>query len=158
MRMSIFLKDGFKWDAVFFNRHCWEALISSSCVGTVMWQHWQCVILIQEMFSLLELGQSGDVIGCTWNCFESGPSSPTHQNRWDFLRSFSLRSLLVFAGICFESGYVQGRNLEKQWLLKGGSASSQCKCHVCHMYSYVVYTNSNKTRQSLPQIQLVSGL
>ena len=141
-----------------FNRHCWEALISSSCVGTVMWQHWQCIILIQEMFSLLELGQSGDVIGCTWKCFESGPSSPTHQNRWDFLTIFFAK---VAPGVCWnllwvwicprtESGKTRASKRRERFI-----PVYQC---IMSCISYVVYTDSNKTTQSLPQIQLVSGL
>lgn len=60
--MLIFLKDDFKWDADFY-RHCWEALISSNCVGTVLWQHWYmcsiCIILyhFDQVFSF----------GMTWN-------------------------------------------------------------------------------------------
>ena len=42
----------------------------------------------------------------------------------------------MFAGICFESGYVQG-SLGKHGLLKGGSLSSKCVYVKCiHMSSF----------------------
>ncbi len=123
----------------FLNRHHWEALISSSCVGTVLWQHWRHHFDYKKCPSL----SAWPIRWCYWMDMELlwvwDLQKPRIVESSDFLTSFLPRSLLVFAGICFESGYVQGF-LGKNGLLKGGSLSSKCVYVIwCHMYSYVFF-------------------